>query len=213
MNLAIRGLNCDLGDVDASTFTQDKHPDLKADYILANPPFNLKDWRTENQLQNDHRWKDYEVVPPVSNANYAWILHMLARLSYNGTAAFLLANGALGADGDEYKIRKQLIENHKIEAIIVLPREMFYATDISVTLWIVGNHKKSKKVKRNDEEVVLRDREDEILFIDARQMGDGKANEDGYVLLTDDDKNKIAETLFAWQSINYREKYSEERAP
>ncbi len=207
MNLAIRGLNCDLGDVDASTFTQDKHKNLKADYILANPPFNLKDWRTEKELQNDHRWKDYEVVPPVSNANYAWILHMLARLSYNGTAAFLLANGALGADGDEYKIRKQLIKNHKVEAIIVLPREMFYATDISVTLWIVGNHKKSKKVKRDGKDVVLRDRENEILFIDARTLGDGKANEDGYVLLTDEDKKRISSTLFAWQSPEWKTEY------
>ena len=209
MNLAIRGLNCDLGDVDASTFTQDKHPDLRADYILANPPFNLKDWRTEKELQNDHRWKDYEVVPPVSNANYAWILHMLARLSYNGTAAFLLANGALGADGDEYKIRKQLIENHKVEAIIVLPREMFYATDISVTLWIVGNHKKSKKVKRNDKEITIRNRENEILFIDARALGDGKANDDGYVQLTQDDKDKIASTLFSWQDPDWDKKYKD----
>ena len=206
MNLAIRGLNCDLGDMDASTFTSDKHPNLRADFILANPPFNLKDWRTENELRNDHRWDGYE-VPPVSNANYAWILHMLARLSYNGTAAFLLANGALGADSEEYKIRKQLIENHKVEAIIVLPREMFYATDISVTLWIVGNHKKSKRVKRDGKEVVLRDRENEILFIDARYLGDGKANEDGYVLLTDSDKKRIADTLFSWQSPDWQTTY------
>ena len=206
MNLAIRGLNCDLGDMDASTFTSDKHPNLRADFILANPPFNLKDWRTENELRNDRRWDGYE-VPPVSNANYAWILHMLARLSYNGTAAFLLANGALGADSEEYKIRKQLIENHKVEAIIVLPREMFYATDISVTLWIVGNHKKSKRVKRDDKEVVLRNRENEILFIDARYLGDGKANEDGYVLLTEGDKKRIADTLFAWQSPDWQTTY------
>ena len=93
-------------------------------------------------------------------------------------------NGALGADAEEYKIRKQLIENQKIEAIIVLPREMFYATDISVTLWIVGNHKKSKKVKREGQEIVLRDRENEILFIDARTLGDGGANEDRYVGFT-----------------------------
>ena len=132
---------------------------------------------------------------------------MLARLSYNGTAAFLLANGALGADAEEYKIRKQLIENRKIEAIIVLPREMFYATDISVTLWIVGNHKKSKKVKREGQEVVLRDRENEILFIDARTLGDGGANEDGYVQLTEADKQKIASTLFAWQSPDWKNLY------
>lgn len=207
MNLAIRGLNCDLGDMDADTFTNDKHPGLKADYILANPPFNLKDWRTETELVNDARWRDYEVVPPVSNANYAWILHMLARLSYNGTAAFLLANGALGADSDEYKIRKQLIENHKVEAIIVLPREMFYATDISVTLWLVGNHKKPKKVKRDDKEVTLRNRENEILFIDARMLGDGGANDDGYVHLTEEDKQRISSTVFAWQSPEWETTY------
>lgn len=206
MNLAIRGLNCDLGDEDASTFTRDKHKDLKADYILANPPFNLKDWRTATELTNDHRWDGYE-VPPVSNANYAWILHMLSRLSYNGTAAFLLANGALDADSEEYKIRKQLIENRKVEAIIVLPREMFYATDISVTLWIVGNHKKPKTVKRNDTEIQLRNRENEILFIDARTLGDGKVNDDGFVLLTDKDKEKIASTLFAWQSPEWETIY------
>ncbi|MEY8336818.1 class I SAM-dependent DNA methyltransferase [Lachnospiraceae bacterium 62-35] len=206
MNLAIRGLNCDLGDMDASTFTNDKHPNLRADFILANPPFNLKDWRTSTQLTNDARWNGYE-VPPVSNANYAWILHMLARLSYNGTAAFLLANGALNADAEEAKIRKKLIENHKVEAVIVLPREMFYATDISVTLWICGNHKKPKRVRRNDEEIMLRNRENEILFIDARTLGDGKANDDGYVLLTDEDKERIASTLFAWQLPEWEQLY------
>ena len=209
MNLAIRGLNCDLGDVDASTFTSDKHPDLKADYILANPPFNLKDWRTETELVNDGRWRGYD-MPPVSNANYAWILHMIARLSYNGTAAFLLSNGALGAAAEEYKIRKQLIENHKVEAIIVLPRDMFYATDISVTLWIVGNHKKAKTIRRNDEEVTLRNRENEILFIDARYLGDGGNNDDGYTMLPEDSKKKIADTLFAWQSENWLDLYRDE---
>lgn len=208
MNLAIRGLNCNLGDEDASTFTRDKHPDLRADFILANPPFNLKAWRTETELLNDARWSGYE-VPPVSNANYAWILHMLSRLSYNGTAAFLLANGALGAEGDEYKIRKQLIENNKIEAIIVLPREMFYSTDISVTLWITGNHKKEKTIYRNDKEVKLRNRENEILFIDARRLGDGGNNDDGFVHLTEEDKEKISSTLFNWQSPEWKEKYSD----
>lgn len=208
MNLAIRGLNCNLGDVDADTFLNEKHPNLRADFILANPPFNLSNWRTENKLTDDTRWNGYE-VPPVSNANYAWILHMLSRLSYNGTAAFLLANGALSAEADEYKIRKKLIDDNKVEAIIVLPREMFYATDISVTLWIVGNHKKSKTVKRNDKEVTLRDRSNEVLFIDARTLGDGKANEDGYVLLTDKDKELISSTLFAWQSPEWKTSYKD----
>ena len=121
----------------------------------------------------------------------------------------MLANGALNADSEEYKIRKQLIENKKIEAIIVLPRNMFYATDISVTLWIVGNNKKPKKVKRNDNEVTLRNRENEILFIDARTLGDGGNNEDGYVLLTDVDKKKIANTLFAWQSSDWETLYKD----
>ena len=208
MNLAIRGLSCNLGNENASTFTKDKHKDLRADYILANPPFNLKDWRTEEQLINDARWSGYE-VPPVSNANYAWILHMLSRLSYDGTAAFLLANGALGADGVEQKIRKQLIENNKIEAIIVLPRDMFYATDISVTLWICGNNKKEKKVLRNGEYTQLRNRENEILFIDARQMGDHGNNDDGFVNLTDDDKNLITTTLFNWQSEDWKKLYKD----
>ena len=211
MNLAIRGLNCNLGDVDASTFTNDKHKDLRADYILANPPFNLRNWRTEEQLINDSRWSGYE-VPPVSNANYAWILHMLSRLSYNGTGAFLLANGALNAGGEkhevEYKIRKELIKNNKIEAIIVLPRNMFYATDISVTLWIVKNNKKQEEViKRNDKKIKLRNRENQILFIDARQLGDGGNNDDGFVCLTDSDKEKITATLFNWQSPEWKSLY------
>ncbi len=208
MNLAIRGLNCNLGDVDASTFTQDKHPDLRADFILANPPFNLKNWRTESELTNDPRWAGYP-VPPVSNANYAWILHMISRLSYNGTAAFLLANGALGADGDEAIIRQKLIEDNRVEAIIVLPRDMFYATDISVTLWIVGKHKREKTVLRNGEEVKLRNREGQVLFIDARRLGDGGANDDGYVHLTDADKERIASTLFAWQSPEWETTYKD----
>lgn len=204
MNLAIRGLSCDLGEENADSFLHDLHPKLLADYILANPPFNLKAWRTEKQLTEDDRWKGY-ATPPVGNANYAWILHMLSHLSYDGTAAFLLANGALnaGEEGEaEYEIRKKLIQENKVEAIIVLPRDMFYATDISVTLWLCGNHKKQKKVWRNGKNVTLRKRENEILFIDARMLGDGGNNEDGYVLLTEEDKNRITDTVFAWQSTD-----------
>lgn len=212
MNLAIRGLNCDLGDTDADTFLNDKHKDLRADFILANPPFNQKGWRKEDELTTDKRWDNDEnkhIVPPVSNANYAWILHMLSRLSYNGTGAFLLANGALGADGDEGKIRENLIKNNKIEAIIVLPREMFYYTDISVTLWIIGNHKKEKTVRRNDKDVRLRNRENEVLFIDARRLGDAGKNEEGFVNLTQEDKELIQKTLFAWQSPEWKETYKD----
>ena len=209
MNLAIRGLSCNLGEENADSFLHDLHPKLLADYILANPPFNLKAWRTEKQLTEDDRWKGY-ATPPVGNANYAWILHMLSHLSYDGTAAFLLANGALnaGVEGEaEYEIRKKLIQDNKVEAIIVLPRDMFYATDISVTLWLCGNHKKAKRVRRNGTEVMLRNRENEILFIDARTLGDGGNNDDGYTLLTEADKDRIANTVFAWQSPDKEKLY------
>ena len=163
MNLAVRGISHDLGKAPVSTFTNDQHPGKKMDYIMANPPFNLKKWRLENELTNDYRWQGYG-TPPVSNANYAWILHILSKLNpVKGVAGFLLANGALG-DGDTVDIRKQLIKNDKIEAIIVLPREMFYLTDISVTLWILNQNKKGGVWHGRRQ----RNREDEILFVDLR---------------------------------------------
>lgn len=164
MNLAIRGISCNLGDANASTFTNDKHKDLKADFVMANPPFNLKNWRGKDELTKDPRWRGY-AVPPTSNANYAWILHILSKLDVNhGIAGFLLANGALNADGVEREIRQKLVENDKIEAIIVLPRDMFYTTDISVTLWIL-NMNKAGGTKDGRK---LRDRRHEILFCDLR---------------------------------------------
>ncbi|MEE9374830.1 MAG: class I SAM-dependent DNA methyltransferase, partial [Rhizobiaceae bacterium] len=135
MNLAIRGISANLGAVADDTFSKDQHQDLKADYIMANPPFNLKDWRADDELTDDPRWSGY-TTPPTSNANYAWILHMVSKLSENGVAGFILANGALSGDGDEKAIRRRMIENNLVEAIIILPRDMFYTTDISVTLWI-----------------------------------------------------------------------------
>ena len=110
MNLAIRGISGSFGAKAVSTFTDDQHRDEKFDYIMANPPFNQKDWRGEDELMNDSRWDGYE-VPPTSNANYGWILHMVSHLSQNGVAGFLLANGALSGDGTELAIRKKLIEN------------------------------------------------------------------------------------------------------
>ncbi|WP_322153515.1 N-6 DNA methylase [Paratractidigestivibacter sp.] len=179
MNLAIRGISNDLGAKAASTFTSDQHPNRKVDYIMANPPFNLKAWRGEKELTKDPRWRGY-ATPPVSNANYAWILHMLSKLDVNhGIAGFLLANGALNADGDEAVIRKKLLENDKVEAVIVLPRDMFYTTDISVTLWIMNMNKKA--CERNGRS--LRDRTGEVLFMDLRTW-DG--NIEKYKL----DKNK-----------------------
>jgi len=131
MNLAIRGISVKLGEKGEDTFSKDLHPDLKADFIMANPPFNMKDWRATDELTDDPRWSGFE-IPPTANANYGWILHMVSKLSENGVAGFILANGALSAQGDEKKIRKRLVEMDIVEAIIVLPMDMFYTTDISV---------------------------------------------------------------------------------
>jgi len=197
MNLAIRGISANLGAVPADTFGRDQHPDLKADFIMANPPFNQKDWRASDELTNDPRWGAF-TVPPKSNANYAWILNMVSKLSENGVAGFILANGALSGGGDEYKIRKKLIENNLVEAILILPRSMFYTTDISVTLWILNNNKKERTIKLNDVEKNYRDREGEILFMDLRQKGEPfekKFTQFNY----EDHIKPIAKTYHNWQ--------------
>ena len=177
MNLAIRGIAHNLGKKNASTFTEDLHKDTTVNYIMANPPFNLKKWRKEDELTTDPRFSGWSAMPPVSNANYAWILHMLSKLDVNnGIAGFLLANGALnagaGSDDDDgsnersqYLLRKDILEKDKVEAIIVLPRDMFYTTDISVTLWILNNNKGEKELNGRK----LRNRENEVLFVDLRR--------------------------------------------
>ena len=196
MNLAIRGIAANLGEVPADTFAKDQHKDLKADFIMANPPFNQKDWRASDELTDDPRWKGYD-VPPKSNANYGWILNMVSKLSQNGVAGFILANGALSGGGEEYKIRKKLIENNLVEAIVILPRNMFYTTDISVTLWIVNNNKKERTVKLPDATRNYRNREEEILFMDLRQTGE--PFEKKYIQFSKDNIKKITETYHNWQ--------------
>ena len=202
MNLAIRGISANLGKKAVSTFTNDQHADEKFDYIMANPPFNQKNWRGEKELTNDPRWDGYE-VPPVSNANYGWILHMASHLSQNGVAGFLLANGALSGDGTELAIRKKLIENKLVEAIIILPRNLFYTTDISVTLWIINRNKKARTVMQNGVAKNYRDREKEVLFMDLRQMG--SPFEKKYIELTEDDRKKVVDTYHAWQTQEWEE--------
>lgn len=208
MNLAIRGIAANLGEEPANTFTNDQHKDLKADYIMANPPFNQKEWRAENELvgSEEHRWDGYE-VPPTSNANYGWILHMVSHLGQNGVAGFLLANGALSGDGDELKIRSQLIENDLVEAIIILPRNLFYTTDISVTLWIMNRNKKKRTVIKNGEERQYRDRQGEILFMDLRQMG--TPFEKKYVELTEPEREKVTNTYHNWQLEGFEDNYKD----
>ncbi len=197
MNLAIRGISANLGEKAADTFGDDQHKDLKADFIMANPPFNQKDWRADNELKDDPRWKGYD-VPPKSNANYGWILNMVSKLSDNGVAGFILANGALSGGGEEYKIRRKLIENNLVEAILVLPRSLFYTTDISVTLWIINKNKKTQTKQVGDETRNYRAREKEILFMDLRQLGE--PFEKKFTQFSDADIKKVTENYHQWQT-------------
>ncbi len=219
MNLAIRGIAHNLGSMNASTFTNDLHKDRKVNFIMANPPFNLKNWRGADELTDDPRFKIEKfddsgkangyVTPPIANANYAWILHMISKLDVNnGIAGFLLANGALTIDGDEMEIRKSLIENDKVEAIIILPRNMFYTVDLSATLWIVNNNKNARELNGRK----LRDRRGEVLFIDLRQFNQ---NVTTYVLdknqskkktvLTDKQIEQVRKMYHGWQSADISE--------
>ncbi|TKD65153.1 class I SAM-dependent DNA methyltransferase [Flavobacterium sp. ASW18X] len=199
MNLAIRGIAANLGDKAADTFAQDQHKDLKADYIMANPPFNQKDWRGADELIDDPRWIDYD-VPPKSNANYGWILNMVSKLSENGVAGFILANGALSGGGEEYKIRRKLVENNLVEAIIILPQNMFYTTNISVTLWILNKNKTERTVELPDTKRYYRNREDEILFMDLRQIGE--PFEKKYTQFSAQHIQDIAKIYHNWQQAD-----------
>lgn len=160
MNLAIRGIDGNIGSHNADTFHSDLHKGLKADYILANPPFNIKDWGGD-KLREDVRWQFG--VPPIGNANYAWIQHMYSKLAPSGTAGFVLANGSMSSNtSGEGEIRKNLIEEDKVECIVTLPGQLFYSTQIPVCIWFISKDKlKTGKRKRNNE----------ILFIDARKLG------------------------------------------
>lgn len=205
MNLAIRGIAHNLGEKNASTFTEDLHKDKKVDYVMANPPFNLKNWRTEKELTNDPRFKGYgEVMPPVANANYAWIEHIISKLDVShGIAGFLLANGALNASGDEQAIRQAILDKDLVEAIIVLPRDMFYTTDISVTLWIINMNKHAGMVHGR----AVRDRRNQVLFMDLRTWNQhieeiviDKGKKKKKTILTDEEIAKVKEVYHNWQS-------------
>ena len=196
MKLAMRGISHHLGESNADTLKNDLHKGIRFDYIMANPPFNLKKWY-DISLSKDARWADYS-TPPEGNANYAWILHMLSKLKANiGVAGFLLANGALG-DSDALDIRRKLIENDKVEAIIVLPRELFYTTDISVTFWILNENKKGGLWHGRK----LRNREKEILFMDLRQWTKNavKGEQKKKVMLKEEQIQRAKEIYFNWQN-------------
>lgn len=189
MNLAIRGLDANLGPHHDDTFHHDLHKTLKADYILANPPFNISDWGG-NQLTDDVRWKFG--IPPAGNANYAWLQHMVYHLAPNGSAGIVLANGSLSTNtSNEGEIRKNLLEGDMVDAIVALPDRLFYSTGIPVSLWILNRNKKDNPK--------FRSREHEVLFIDARQLGemiDRRHRE-----LTEENVSKISETYHEWRNV------------
>jgi len=194
MNLAVRGISGNLGDVAGDSFFKDQHPDLKADYIMANPPFNQKQWRADNELVDDARWVGYP-TPPTGNANYAWIMHMISKLSEHGTAGFVLANGSMSSNtSGEGDIRQKIIENDLVECMIALPGQLFYTTQIPVCLWFISKDKEGNNEQGMNKR---RDRQGETLFIDAREMGtmlDRTIKE-----LTNDDIAKITETYHIWR--------------
>ena len=181
ISLAIRGLEGDLGKVFADSFFDDQHPTLKADYILANPPFNLSDWG-QSALANDVRWQ--YGLPPSGNANFAWMQHMIHHLSPNGKIGLVLANGALSSQsGGEGQIRQAIVEADLVEGIVALPSQLFYSTGIPVSLWFISRNKAQKG---------------KTVFIDARNMGtmvSRKMRE----LMPDTDIQKIADTFHAFQ--------------
>ena len=181
MNLAIRGIENNLGSKNADTFHEDLHKNLKADYILANPPFNQSDWG-QPLLVDDARWK--WGIPPQGNANYGWIEHMLDKLSQKGKAGVVLANGSLSSNtSGEGDIRRKILEDDLVDCIVALPDKLFYTTGIPVCIWFFNRDKKHKG---------------QTLFIDARKMGDmvnRRLRE-----LSDEDIKKIANTYIAWQN-------------
>lgn len=196
MNLAVRGISANLGAVPANTFFKDQHPDLKADFIMANPPFNQSQWREKNELDDDARWAGF-TTPPTGNANYAWILHMMSKLSESGTAGFVLANGSMSSNtSGEGTIRQELIDRDWVDCMIALPGQLFYTTQIPVCLWFMC------KSKAEDTEKGLRNRQGETLFIDARNMG--SMVDRVHKELTDDDIDHIAQTYRNWRSTNER---------
>lgn len=187
MNMAIRGMDFDFGKEPASTYTRPQHPDLRADYIMANPPFNMKDWN-EGVKDDDVRWK--YGVPPAGNANFAWMQHMIHHLAPNGSMVLLLANGSMSSNtNNEGEIRKALIEADLIECMVALPGQLFTNTQIPACIWFLTRNKSERNGSRN--------RQGETLFIDARNLGYMKDR-----VLRDfkpEDIAKVADTFHAWK--------------
>lgn len=187
MNLALRGIEADLGDRSADSFTQDLHPDLRADFVIANPPFNVSNW-WDAKLADDPRWK--YGTPPPGNANFAWVQHFIHHLSPKGTAGFVLANGSLsGKSGGEGEIRRKLVEADLVDCIVAMPDKLFFNTGIPVSLWFVSKDRHGNGHRK---------RQGEVLFIDARNLGTMESRR--LRILTDNDIAKIADTYHSWRN-------------
>ena len=201
MNLAIRGIEADLGPRWGDTFHEDLHSDLKADFILANPPFNVSDWGG-NQLREDARWR--YGIPPVGNANFAWLQHMASKLSPKGVAGVVLANGSLSSQqSGEGDIRRKMVEEDLVECVVALPPQLFYSTQIPASLWFLNRNKRNGSGKGN-----WRDRRGEVLFIDARKLGvmvDRTHKE-----LTDEEIARVAGAYHAWRTEPSAGSYEDE---
>lgn len=193
MNMAIRGLDYNFGKEPASTYTNDQHPDLRADYIMANPPFNMREWNTGVD-DNDPRWVYGQ--PPANNANFAWLQHMLHHLAPDGSQALLLANGSMSSTtNNEGEIRAALVENDLVECMVALPGQLFTNTQIPACIWFLAKTKKARNDKAGRQ---LRDRKGEVLFIDARHLGYMKDR-----VLRDfsmDDIAQVADVFHAWKT-------------
>ena len=213
MNMVIRGIDFNFGKQPASTYTNDQHPDLRADFVMANPPFNMKEWDTGVD-DNDPRWVYGK--PPTGNANFAWLQHMLWHLAPNGSMGLLLANGSMSSNtSGEGNIRKALIENDLVECMVALPGQLFTNTQIPACIWFLSKNKKARSKSIGASGKQLRDRSGEVLFIDARNLGYMKDR----VLrdFTQEDLNKVTETFHNWQTVDWGEEgivgWGEERTP
>lgn len=196
MNLAIRGIDGNIGSSHADSFTRDIHKDKRFDYILANPPFNVKEWKGE-LLRKDVRWK--YGVPPANNANFAWVQHFIYHLAPEGIAGFVLANGSMSSNtGGEGEIRRAIIEAGLVDCMIALPGQLFYTTPIPVCLWFVARNKRNGK---------FRDRSNQTLFIDARKMG--QLVDRVHRELSDEEITRIANTYHAWRGEKGAGKYED----
>jgi type I restriction enzyme M protein len=206
MNLAIRSIEANLGAENADTFHRDLHKDLKADYVIANPPFNVSDWGQE-RLKDDVRWK--YGTPPAGNANFAWVQHFIHHLAPTGMAGFVLANGSMSSgQSGEGEIRKALVEADLVDCMVALPGQLFYSTQIPACLWFLSRDKGTGNgPPGGGPGGRFRDRRGQVLFIDARKLG--RMIDRTQIELAPEDLAKVARAYHAWRGDKNATKYED----